>query len=425
MKRAIPNHEERPKDPNFERVKQYLLKHPVYPVSWIFSLRSVCRQTRAETSDTDSYRDNLFSFEHAVPCIQLLRSISADNRPLITSIMIHNIRSFATHVSVLRCPPLRNLLPNLKRIFVICSVSRRDEDETHVYQNKVYHWMTNYCMVVLNYCNMIDKEAQRDADLELIMVEMHNESLIGEGGLATEFDFWQASTVAGTAQNASQSPLLRLPGELRNKIYDYATCGNIIAVRKKSMLGSGWKVYEAEFHNPGTVICSRAFSGIVPTVPLENVFSLRRTCRQIRAETSPIDLCTTNVFSFENLAVYDELVRLRLTLEERDAIRRIFIHRPAQFGADVFNGAFPQTKLVPLFLAAFPNLEEVLISARSESQDLFPSPGEYLWLLNLDRMYGRISYVPHNRAAMKKGLGLPRMVCDEDLQVDGVIKYYY
>lgn len=77
------------------------------------------------------------------------------------------------------------------------------------------------------------------------------------------------------ANNQRQSPLLRLPGELRNKIYGYVFSDSVISVWRSSSGPPG-------YFNLDTFAGSRDSYSIDPTT---RVTDITKTCRQIHAET--------------------------------------------------------------------------------------------------------------------------------------------
>ncbi|KAF2253363.1 hypothetical protein BU26DRAFT_399624, partial [Trematosphaeria pertusa] len=93
--------------------------------------------------------------------------------------------------------------------------------------------------------------------------------------------------------NQRESPLLRLPAELRNKIYSYVLGGRLWELKDTLTAGSREK----------------------------NSMSLLRVCRQINAETAslPFELGT---FSFESLSALMQWSQ-RMPPKQRDAVRSV------------------------------------------------------------------------------------------------------
>jgi hypothetical protein len=87
-----------------------------------------------------------------------------------------------------------------------------------------------------------------------------------------------------SARNNQKSPLLRLPPEIRNRIWKYAVGGNTI----KSVDIGLWR---------GDYRLKLPTSEQLPTSEPGHVFALLRTCRQIYAETAVLPY-TDNTFSF-------------------------------------------------------------------------------------------------------------------------------
>ncbi|KAF1949088.1 hypothetical protein CC80DRAFT_581879, partial [Byssothecium circinans] len=92
-------------------------------------------------------------------------------------------------------------------------------------------------------------------------------------------------------ENAINSPLLRLPGEIRNKIFHYALCD-----------------YKLEIHNKQSLNSPPSYNYIQPR------FQLPRVCRQIHAETAPI-VYSRNTFGFDTLQAMDRWIRNRTSAQ--------------------------------------------------------------------------------------------------------------
>jgi hypothetical protein len=82
------------------------------------------------------------------------------------------------------------------------------------------------------------------------------------------------ATNCSTLRNAQESPLLRLPSELRNKIYEYALGGLKISLGGRSEDGGIWYTFSQPI-NAGRFV---SISKTRPTAPL------MLTCRQIYTE---------------------------------------------------------------------------------------------------------------------------------------------
>jgi hypothetical protein len=87
------------------------------------------------------------------------------------------------------------------------------------------------------------------------------------------------------ARNQQQSPLLRLPGEIRNRIYEYALGGVILYVYRPS---KSPKPYHLLVRQAGSSLSSASSTGPSHT------FSLTRVSRQIHAETQHLPVPLTH-----------------------------------------------------------------------------------------------------------------------------------
>ena len=109
--------------------------------------------------------------------------------------------------------------------------------------------------------------------------------------------------------NRQRSPLLRLPAELRNKIYGYALGGMELRVSYRSKeLG---------------VVSAMSYDPSVSLTPLHRRVGLTLVSRQLYAETKilPFELCTMDVI---RSLFYNHIKRLNTT--QRQAISTIRTH---------------------------------------------------------------------------------------------------
>jgi len=103
-----------------------------------------------------------------------------------------------------------------------------------------------------------------------------------------------------TVQNCLDSPLLRLPGEIRNLIYIYAFAEQCITVF------TVWKS-----HSPRLHLHVEPFGYPKPPsqrYPLHHLFARRTVCRQIHAETAGFIL-RLNTFGFQFIQTIASFVR--------------------------------------------------------------------------------------------------------------------
>jgi hypothetical protein len=111
-------------------------------------------------------------------------------------------------------------------------------------------------------------------------------------------------------RNQTESPLLRLPGELRNTIYHYAVeRGHIVEVWDCSSKGARTNilVYISVPTRKGKIFITMA-----------KLFTLPLVCRQMNAETKNLHY-RWNTFHFSNLRAFTHFIR-RLSEDRREAI---------------------------------------------------------------------------------------------------------
>ncbi|KAH4311692.1 hypothetical protein HBI81_129930 [Parastagonospora nodorum] len=143
-------------------------------------------------------------------------------------------------------------------------------------------------------------------------------------------------------RNRQRSPLLRLPGELRNKVYEYVLSSVTVSVFPPS---DAQYRYQLHAHISGPVAAPTAD----PTV--SNAMALTRVCRQISVETVslPLQLFTFYINSDES---FPKFLNYLLPIQ-RDAIKTIQISTPdAMEGGSLFHWVqrrtdndFPSQKL--------------------------------------------------------------------------------
>jgi hypothetical protein len=109
--------------------------------------------------------------------------------------------------------------------------------------------------------------------------------------------------------NSVTSPLLRLPGEIRTKIWQYAIGYHQIDIghRRLEQLCADEPARNVRPSNPATHF---------PRTFVRPSFALPRTCRQMYVETSPY-IYTLNTFGFESVAVFDRWTKNRALGQRR------------------------------------------------------------------------------------------------------------
>ncbi|KAF2635243.1 hypothetical protein P280DRAFT_473967 [Massarina eburnea CBS 473.64] len=124
-----------------------------------------------------------------------------------------------------------------------------------------------------------------------------------------------------TKRNATESPLLRLPAELRNRIYEYAIGGGIIVVDDIiAFPRDGWLEYTVTYRDASDVGNFSRFDGSDKPLRVSRIFALDRTCRQTWSESHKL-LFSHNKFHFMVNETMKDFVRHRLTTAQRHAIK--------------------------------------------------------------------------------------------------------
>ncbi|KAI4931943.1 uncharacterized protein J4E92_003841 [Alternaria infectoria] len=93
----------------------------------------------------------------------------------------------------------------------------------------------------------------------------------------------------------TESPLIRLPGELRNRIYELAVGGNIIAVTGFYRRPGKLSVYLTSANTSGPDAKSAQAS---LRAPVSGIFTIGLVCRQLHRETALIQYAK-NLFHFD------------------------------------------------------------------------------------------------------------------------------
>ncbi|KAF9699642.1 hypothetical protein EKO04_002656 [Ascochyta lentis] len=104
-----------------------------------------------------------------------------------------------------------------------------------------------------------------------------------------------------------RSPLLRLPGEIRNKIWRYALGEHEISIAELSHEKTTNEIHDIRTLYPATKIPP----GFVPPN-----FQLPRVCRQLYVESSPY-VYTLNTFTFHSMSAFDRWIKNRCLGQRR------------------------------------------------------------------------------------------------------------
>jgi len=144
------------------------------------------------------------------------------------------------------------------------------------------------------------------------------------------------------ARNDRESPLLGLPGEIRNKIYEFAVGGHIIVIKyHDSLVTSSAPHLSAEISYHLITPLSSLVSTVAKLAMEEKsslagstkmpknealerpsrIFGIDLVCRQIRAETSQIQY-KHNIFHFDNHSEL-RMFAAKLSIAQRNAITKI------------------------------------------------------------------------------------------------------
>ena len=145
------------------------------------------------------------------------------------------------------------------------------------------------------------------------------------------------------ARNEKESPLLRLPGEIRNKIYEFAVGGHIIIIKN---YGREPTYYDPSppmrlsycLFTPSSSLASKTAteamkqpspngSTKMPKIGASErpsrIFGIDLVCRQIRAETAQIQY-KHNIFEFDNCPTFVTFT-MKLSAAQRNVITEISV----------------------------------------------------------------------------------------------------
>ncbi|KAF2648572.1 hypothetical protein K491DRAFT_722463 [Lophiostoma macrostomum CBS 122681] len=179
------------------------------------------------------------------------------------------------------------------------------------------------------------------------------------------------------ASNSAESPLLRIPGEIRNLIYEYASGGYIIRVTKISNASSSRMLEYSAIRAPFRHGHKLDLGKFPPSslLPAGLIFNLGRICSQIRAETQHLDPYACNLFACNDFPAYETFFHNVLHTHQRAAI-----HAMALFDVDKFLETMMEdwslAQLRPLrasaFLTFLPKLDRILVFSQTRyPKDIF------------------------------------------------------
>ncbi|KAI4644342.1 hypothetical protein J4E93_006243 [Alternaria ventricosa] len=153
-----------------------------------------------------------------------------------------------------------------------------------------------------------------------------------------------------TLRNQIESPLLRLPGELRNRICELAVGGNIIVVRSCYKRPGKISVHLTSADTPG------------PVTSVSGIFTMGLACRQLHQEIA-LTQYTKNIFHFDGVQAFRTFVE-GLTTAQRALLTSVSINVEDYLGPklywDLFTNVWKGHEGTKIFL---PELERVYINA--------------------------------------------------------------
>ena len=141
-------------------------------------------------------------------------------------------------------------------------------------------------------------------------------------------------------RNATDSSLLRLPGELRDKIWQYALGEHQIHIQDLRHEDQIDSTYDIRTLYPDTM---------VPLGFEQPTFQLPGVCRQIYVESSPY-VYTLNTFTFHNTATFDKWIKNRC-IGQRRLIASLDVPRTY---TRLYRSGFRRT-----FKSKFPNISRI------------------------------------------------------------------
>ncbi|KAJ4325868.1 hypothetical protein N0V94_000430 [Neodidymelliopsis sp. IMI 364377] len=142
-------------------------------------------------------------------------------------------------------------------------------------------------------------------------------------------------------RNSLESPLLRLPGEIRYKIWKHALGDHLIDIQYLS--------HEVPMDNIWDINTVYPSSTLVPPGFVRPTFQLPEVCRQIYLEASPY-IYTLNTFAFHSLLALDKWIKNRC-LGQRRLIASLDVPRTY---VRLYRSGLRKT-----FRSKFPNIERI------------------------------------------------------------------
>ena len=190
--------------------------------------------------------------------------------------------------------------------------------------------------------------------------------------------------ICSTAANKTNSPLLRLPGELRNRIYSFAAGGFVIVVKDENgpvSIDGPRPPFKLTYRlaiatTPGTTEQLENYTNVnghsvrAKTVSkaehVSNIFTIARVCRQVSEETALLQY-KENVFSFNTgdaLRSFSALLRSA----QRNAINTISIETEYLRDQLRWGTGYPSSSFsisMPPFRKMLPSLKNIFVAPKS------------------------------------------------------------
>ncbi|KAI4659039.1 uncharacterized protein J4E78_005462 [Alternaria triticimaculans] len=176
----------------------------------------------------------------------------------------------------------------------------------------------------------------------------------------------------------TESPLLRLPGELRNRIYELAVGGNIIVVTKSYTRPGKTSVCLTSANTSGPDAKSAQAS---IRAPVSGIFTIGLVCRQLHRETA-LSQYAKNLFHFDNMYHGRDFVD-SLSSAQRALLTSISVNVEDYFRSDFswnfISSTWTWRSVVDTDTEIFlPQLESVYISAQDPKGSFLAAEEEVL-----------------------------------------------
>lgn len=121
------------------------------------------------------------------------------------------------------------------------------------------------------------------------------------------FQYGEIADLDSAQRNSLESPLLCLPGEIREAIWKHALGGHQIEIPDVSQEGPVEGIYDMRTLYPDT---------LCPPGSARPTFQLPRVCRQMYVEASPY-VYSMNTFAFHSMAALDQWIKNRCVGQRR------------------------------------------------------------------------------------------------------------